>query len=63
MQIIWKHFIDQHQLRNEQGQDLSEYALLIGFIAMVVLVAVSLLGTNIAALFDHLAGVVASIAP
>ena len=61
MQTIWTRFINKCQPRGEQGQDLSEYALLIGFIAMVVLVAVSLLGVNIAALFQHLADIVASI--
>ena len=62
MQNIWRRLIEKLP-KGEQGQDLSEYALLIGFIAMVVLVAVSLLGTNLQAIFNHLAGIIASIVP
>jgi pilus assembly protein Flp/PilA len=39
----------------EKGQDLAEYALLIGLIALVVVVAVTLLGTNISAVFTRIA--------
>ena len=45
--------------KDEKGQDLSEYALLIGFIALVVLVAVTLLGTNISGVFTAIANAVA----
>ena len=44
--------------KGEKGQDLSEYALLIGFIAIVVLVAVTLLGTNINLVFQRIADAV-----
>jgi pilus assembly protein Flp/PilA len=39
----------------EEGQTLVEYAFLVAFIALVVLVAVQLLGTNITALFNSVA--------
>ncbi len=42
--------------RNEEGQDLAEYALLIALIALVVIVAVTLLGTRIQAVFNNIAG-------
>ena len=42
----------------EKGQDLAEYALLIGLIALIVVVAVTLLGTNIEAVFDRIAATV-----
>ena len=42
--------------RNEDGQDLAEYALLIALIALVVIGAVTLLGTNIQAVFNNIAG-------
>ncbi len=42
-------------LKREEGQDLAEYALLIGLIALVVFAAVALLGTNISTLFANLA--------
>ena len=43
-------------LRREEGQDLSEYALLIALIALVVIAGVQLLGTNILAIFNNIAG-------
>jgi len=42
-------------LQREEGQDLAEYALLIGLIALVVLLAVTLLGTNLSTLFNDMA--------
>jgi pilus assembly protein Flp/PilA len=40
----------------EEGQTFVEYALLIAFIAIVALVAVQLLGTNVSSLFNSVAG-------
>lgn len=40
---------------SEKGQDLAEYALLIGLIALVVILAVTLLGENISAVFSRIA--------
>ena len=37
--------------RSEKGQDLAEYALLIGLIALVVVLAVTFLGTGISNVF------------
>jgi pilus assembly protein Flp/PilA len=42
-------------LTREEGQDLAEYALLIGLIALVVLLAVTLLGNNLSTLFSTIA--------
>jgi len=39
----------------EEGQDLSEYALLIGLLALVVMVAVQVLGVNLTAVFTNIA--------
>jgi pilus assembly protein Flp/PilA len=41
---------------DESGQDLAEYALLIALIAIVVIAAVTLLGTNIEQVFNDIAG-------
>jgi len=41
--------------RSEKGQDLAEYALLIGLIALIVVVAVTLLGTEISNIFSEIA--------
>ncbi len=41
--------------RDEAGQDLAEYALLIALIALVVIGAVTLLGTQIQTVFNNIA--------
>jgi pilus assembly protein Flp/PilA len=46
--------------KSEKGQDLAEYALLIGLIALVVILAVTLLGTNISAVFNNIANEIAT---
>jgi pilus assembly protein Flp/PilA len=40
------------RLRSEDGQTMAEYGILIGVIAVVVVVAAVLLGTNISSLFS-----------
>jgi len=40
----------------EEGQTLAEYALILVLIAVVVIVAVRLLGVNITAIFNNIAG-------
>lgn len=39
----------------EEGQTLAEYGLLLAFIAVVVIVAATLLGANISTLFSEIA--------
>ena len=41
--------------KSEKGQDLAEYALLIGLIALIVMVAVGVLGINLLGVFDRIA--------
>jgi pilus assembly protein Flp/PilA len=41
--------------QREDGQTMVEYAFLVAFIALVVLVAVKLLGTSISSLFNSIA--------
>ena len=38
--------------RSERGQDLAEYALLIGLIALIVILAITLLGDQISLVFS-----------
>jgi len=40
-------------IREEEGQDLAEYALLLVFIALIVLVALGPLGSMISTVFDN----------
>jgi len=42
-------------IRSEEGASLVEYGLLVGFIAVVCIVAVTALGTNISAMFTNVA--------
>ncbi len=42
-------------VRDEEGQDLLEYALLVGLIAIVAVVAVTLAGNKVAAIFTSIA--------
>ena len=43
-------------IRDEDGQDVVEYGLLIATIAIVVLIGVGIFGSNINTWFQHLAG-------
>jgi pilus assembly protein Flp/PilA len=42
--------------RDEEGATMVEYGLLVAFIAMVALVGVQALGTNLLAVFNNVAG-------
>jgi pilus assembly protein Flp/PilA len=44
------------QLKREEGQTMAEYGLLIAFIAIVALVGVTVLGTNLKTFFNTVAG-------
>jgi pilus assembly protein Flp/PilA len=46
---LMKHFV-----RDEQGQDLIEYALLAGFISLAVVAAVTNVGTALDTLYDNI---------
>ena len=46
--------------KGEKGQDLAEYALLIGLIALVVLLAVTFLGEQIDAIFSAIGDEIAT---
>jgi len=43
-------------VRDEEGQDLLEYALLIALIALVCVGAVALAGTRVSTVFTNIAG-------
>jgi len=50
-------------LRREEGQDLTEYALLIALIVIACIVAVTLLGTTIANVMSNVAAALSNAAP
>jgi pilus assembly protein Flp/PilA len=43
-------------LREETGQTMAEYGLILALVAVVVITAITLLGGNISAFFTDLAG-------
>jgi pilus assembly protein Flp/PilA len=45
----------QRLLDNEKGQTMAEYGLIIALVAVVVIVAITLLGTNLSQLWTELA--------
>jgi pilus assembly protein Flp/PilA len=46
--------------KNERGQDLTEYALLVVFIAIIVVLAVAFFGDSVSSYFSTLGGTVQS---
>jgi len=48
--------------RNEEGQDLLEYAMLVGLIALVCVVAVTAAGTSISGIFGSIATALGGVA-
>ena len=47
--------------KGEKGQDLAEYALLIGLIALIVILVVTLLGTQISTIFANITAQLADV--
>lgn len=43
-------------IKNENGATMVEYGLMVALIALVCITAVSLIGTNLNALFNNVAG-------
>jgi pilus assembly protein Flp/PilA len=52
---IWNELV-RLQVAREEGQTMAEYGLLIALIAIVVIAAVTLLGTKISTAFTDIAG-------
>ena len=51
------HFVNSVKsfVRNEEGQDLLEYALLVALIALVAVAAVTAAGTSVQTIFNNIA--------
>jgi Flp pilus assembly pilin Flp len=47
-------------VRNEEGQDLLEYALLVALIALIAIVAVGAAGQSVSTIFNNIAGQLAA---
>ena len=48
-------------VREDAGQDLLEYALLVGLIALVCVVAVTAAGSSVSGIFNAIAGALAAV--
>ena len=56
MKALFKRFV-----REEQGQDLIEYALLAGFISLVAVAAITSVGTGVNGVYNNINTQVAKI--
>jgi pilus assembly protein Flp/PilA len=45
---------------SEEGQSMAEYGLIIALVALVVIAALTLIGTNLQSLFNSIAGTLGS---
>jgi pilus assembly protein Flp/PilA len=50
-------------VRDEEGQDLLEYALLVALIALVAVAAVTAAGTSVSTIFNSIAGKLTAATP
>ena len=50
-------------VRNDEGQDLIEYALLAGLISLVAVLAITNVGTGVKSLFESITGKLATAPP
>lgn len=58
--FITSHITGLQAKRSERGATATEYGLLVGLIALIIVVGVGLFGRNLNSFFNRLAGVVAS---
>jgi pilus assembly protein Flp/PilA len=52
-----------NRARDEEGQDLLEYALLVALIALVAVAAITLTGTNVNTIFANIANALGKATP
>ena len=57
----WKTLVSSYLPRQEKGQDLAEYALLIGLIAIAVIIVLGVLGGNINTIFTYISTKLAAV--
>jgi Flp pilus assembly pilin Flp len=56
--VLWLEI--KSWLRREEGQDLPEYALLLGLIVLIAMVAIAFLGTSISNVLSSVTSTLAS---
>ena len=55
MLLNYLNHLQNQYYRSENGQDLAEYSLFIGLIALLVVVSVTIIGGNIRTIFNAIA--------
>lgn len=55
MLLNYFNHLQKQYYRSENGQDLAEYSLLIGLIALLVVVSVTIIGGSISTIFNAIA--------
>jgi pilus assembly protein Flp/PilA len=60
MECVMKNLFNRF-MREDQGQDLIEYALLAGFISLVAVVAITNVGTGVNNVYNNIDGQVQAI--
>ena len=55
-----KAWLFTHLPKSEKGQDVAEYALLIGFIALIVVLGALFLGSSVSGFFSKLGAEIAT---
>ncbi|MFM6973648.1 MAG: Flp family type IVb pilin [Agromyces sp.] len=58
MKLMHKAMARVAMLKNDQGATAVEYALIVALIAVVIIAAVTLLGTNLSGIFTRVANTV-----
>jgi pilus assembly protein Flp/PilA len=53
--VFVQDYLGQHLRWNDRGASAVEYGLLVFLIALVIIVAVTLLGTNLSSIFNQVA--------
>jgi pilus assembly protein Flp/PilA len=61
--MLYNYLRMRNWLRRDEGQDLTEYALLLGLIAIICIAAVTVLGQEISQLFSAMGSAVGSWPP
>jgi pilus assembly protein Flp/PilA len=56
MRTLYKVIAGWRPLRSERGVTAIEYGLIAALIAVVIITAVALIGTNLTAVFNYIAG-------
>ena len=61
--MLYQYLLLRARLQEEEGQDIIEYVLIAGLVALVAVVAITATGTNVNALWTAISAKVAAATP